>query len=136
VLLDALHRLERPAAVATSSGHAYADRLLIRHGLQSRFAFVLAAEDVKRGKPDPEIYQLAAHRFSVPTRSMLVLEDSPAGLAAARGARAFAVGIPHEHSPAQALEAADLIVTRLDDPSLLHLIASRDEAPLPDEPVH
>jgi HAD superfamily hydrolase (TIGR01509 family) len=136
VLLDLLHKLERPAAVATSSGHAYADRLLSRHGLQDRFAFVLAAEDVTLGKPDPEIYQLAASRFGVPARSMLVLEDSPAGLAAAKAAGSFAVGIPHEHSPREALVAADLIVTRLDDPSLLHLIASRDEKTSNDEPLH
>jgi HAD superfamily hydrolase (TIGR01509 family) len=136
VLLDLLHSLKCPAAVATSSGHAYADRLLLGHGLQSRFTFILASEDVKLGKPDPEIYQLAAHRFGVPARSMLVLEDSPAGLAAARGAGAFAVGIPHAHSPVEALQAADLIVTRLDDPSLLHLIASRDETTLTDEPLH
>ena len=49
----------------------------------------------------------------------MVLEDSPAGVAAARGAGAFAVGVPHEHSPAEALGAADLIVPRLDDPALL-----------------
>ena len=97
---------------------------------------MLASEDVTLGKPDPEIYQLAAQRFGVPARSMVVLEDSPAGLAAARGAGAFAVGIPHEHSPVEALEAADLIVTRLDDPSLLHLIESRDETTLTDEPLH
>ena len=78
---------------------------------------MLASEDVTRGKPDPEIYQLAAQRFGVPAASMLVLEDSPAGLAAAKGAGAFAVGVPHEHSPAEALAAADLIVSRLDDPS-------------------
>jgi HAD superfamily hydrolase (TIGR01509 family) len=127
VLLDLLHELDRPCAVATSSGHAYVDRLLSRHGLQNRFAFVLAAEDVTQGKPDPEIYELAARRFGVPAVEMLVLEDSPAGIAAAKAAGAFAVGIPHEHSPVEALAAADLIVTRLDDPSLLHLISYRDE---------
>ncbi len=136
VLLDLLHALERPAAVATSSGHAYADRLLVRHGLKSRFDFVLAAEDVRLGKPDPEIYQLAARRFGLPASSVLVLEDSPAGLAAAKAAGAIAVGIPHDHSPAQALAAADLIVARLDDPSLLRLIESRDEKPATDEPSH
>ena len=121
VLLDLLHALARPAAVATSSGDAYADRLLVRHGLQNRFEFVLAAEDVELGKPDPEIYQLAARRFGVPADSMLVLEDSPAGVAAAKSAGALAVGIPHDHSPAQALAAADLVVARLDDPSLSSL---------------
>ena len=83
------------------------------------------SEDVTRGKPDPEIYRKAAERFGSPPRSVLVLEDSPAGLAAARGAGAFAVGVPHEHSPAEGLRDADLIVPRLDDPALLALLERR-----------
>ncbi len=53
---------------------------------------------------------------------MLVLEDSPAGLTAAKGAGAITVGVPHEHSPAEALKNADLVVSRLDDPPLFGLI--------------
>jgi HAD superfamily hydrolase (TIGR01509 family) len=136
VLLDRLHALALPAAVATSSRHSYADRLLVRHGIRERFEFVLAAEDVTRGKPDPEIYVLAAARFGVPAPSMIVLEDSPAGLAAAKGAGAIAVGVPHEHSPAEALNAADLLIARLDDHKLLRLIESPDRNPDPDEQLH
>ena len=83
---------------------------------------MLSSEDVTRGKPDPQIYRLAAERFGSPAGSILVLEDSPAGLAAAKGAGMVAVGIPHEHSPAEGLAAADLIVAQLDAPELLHLI--------------
>ena len=120
VLLDHLARRQLPLAVATSSRREYADRLLLtQHGLAHRFQFILASEDVTRGKPDPEIYRLAAERFAVPPSSLLVLEDSPAGLAAARRAGAFAVGVPHEHSPAHALHDADLIVSRLDEPAAL-----------------
>ncbi len=126
VLLDHLGRRAVPLAVATSSSRSYADQLLIRHGLANRFRFVLASEDVTRGKPDPEIYRLAVERFGVTAGTTLVLEDSPAGLAAAKGAGAFAVGVPHEHSPAAALSAADLIVPRLDDPALLHLIDAEE----------
>jgi HAD superfamily hydrolase (TIGR01509 family) len=122
VLLDHLHRRSLPSAVATSSGRAYADRLLTRHGLSGRFAFVLTSEDVTRGKPDPEIYRLAADRFAVPAGEMLVLEDSPAGVEAARGSGAVTVAVPHEHSPVEALRAANLVVPRLDDPALLALI--------------
>ena len=122
VLLEHLRQRELPLAVATSSGRSYADGLLSRHGLTKRFAFVLSSEDVTRGKPDPQIYRLAAERFGTPAGSILVLEDSPAGLAAAKGAGMVAVGIPHEHSPAKGLAAADLIVAQLDAPELLHLI--------------
>jgi beta-phosphoglucomutase-like phosphatase (HAD superfamily) len=135
VLLDHLKRRRMPLAVATSSGRSYADRLLIRHGVRDRFEFVLGSEDVAHGKPDPEIYRLAARRFNVPAGSMLVLEDSPAGIAAARSAGAFAVGVPHEHSPAHALAAANLVVPRLDDPPLLRLIDLDVEEASPDESV-
>jgi HAD superfamily hydrolase (TIGR01509 family) len=126
VLLDHLGRRALPLAVATSSRRSYADRLLTHHGLAGWFEFVLASEDVTRGKPDPEIYHLAAERFAVAASSMLVLEDSPAGVAAAKAAGAIAVGVPHDHSPAQALKDADVIVARLDDPALLHLIEPED----------
>jgi HAD superfamily hydrolase (TIGR01509 family) len=121
-LLDRLGRLRLPSAVATSSGRSYADRLLRRHGLADRFAFVLGSEDVTRGKPDPQIYRLAAERFGLPPGQVLVLEDSPAGAEAGRGAGAVGVGVPHEHSPAEALRSADLIVPRLDDPAVLALL--------------
>ena len=121
-LLDQLKHRQISRAVATSSRREYAERLLGGHGLLDQFAFVLAAEDVTRGKPDPEIYRTAAARLGVPAASVLVLEDSPAGIAAAKGAGTFAVGIPHEHSPADGLGAADRIVTQLDDPNLLALL--------------
>ena len=127
VLLDRLRQHRLPLAVATSSSHSYADRLLTRHGLKDRFEFVLASEDVTRGKPDPEIYRLAAERFGVPSAALLVLEDSPAGLAAAVGAGAIAVGVPHEHSPAEGLTTAVLVVPRLDDPALLRLFETVDQ---------
>jgi HAD superfamily hydrolase (TIGR01509 family) len=124
VFLDHLKRRRRPLAVATSSRRSYADRLLTQHGLADRFEFILASEDVTRGKPDPEIYRAAAERFTIAADSMMVLEDSPAGVAAAKGAGAFAVGVPHDHSPAEGLRDADLIVSRLDEPALLNLIDS------------
>jgi HAD superfamily hydrolase (TIGR01509 family) len=118
-LLAHLERRGIPRAVATSSRRAYAEGLIVRHGLREHFAFLLTAEDVTRGKPDPEIYRTAATRFGIAPRHLLVLEDSPPGLAAAKGAGAFAVGVPHEHSPESGLSAGDLIVPRLDDPALL-----------------
>jgi beta-phosphoglucomutase-like phosphatase (HAD superfamily) len=57
---------------------------------------------------------------------MLVLEDSPAGVAAARAAGAFVVGVPHDHSPADGLAAAHRLASRLDDPWLLDLFGSSE----------
>jgi beta-phosphoglucomutase-like phosphatase (HAD superfamily) len=56
---------------------------------------------------------------------VVVLADSPAGIAAAVAAGTFAVGIPHTHSPAEGPAAAHPIVPRLDDAKLLTLLAQR-----------
>ena len=124
-LLDTLARLGMPRAVATSSRRAYALDLLEQHRLLHSFSFVLTSEDVTRGKPDPEIYQLAAARLGLDPASILVLEDSVAGLAAARSSGAYAVGVPHEHSPAERLVDAHLVVPRLDDPRLIAILERR-----------
>ncbi len=118
-LLDALELRGIPKAVATSSRRAHAERLLGGHGVRDRFAFVLGSEDVRRGKPDPEIYRKAAEGLGVAAERLMVLEDSPAGVAAAKAAGAFAVAVPHAHSLAAGLASADLIVPRLDAPALL-----------------
>lgn len=118
-LLDHLKESGLPAGVATSSSRVYADRLLTNHGIRDRFDFILGSEDVNRGKPDPEIYLKAAARHGKAPGSVLVLEDSRAGVAAAHAAGAFVVGVPHEHSPAEGLSLAHLVVPRLDDPALL-----------------
>ena len=122
-LLDGLRDRGLPLAVATSSGRAYAERLLNGHGLRDRFRHVLCREDVTRHKPDPEVYQLATERLGATPRSTLVLEDTPTGLTAAKGSGAFAVGVPHVYSPIEDLATiADLIVPRLDDPALARRI--------------
>lgn len=123
-LLDHIHTVGLPAAVATSSRRSYAERLLSRHGLLDRFAFLLTAEDVTHGKPDPAIYRLAAERFGIEPAGLLVLEDSPAGVTAGVAAGGFVVAIPHEHSPATGLAHAHRIAHQLDDPLILSLIDS------------
>ncbi|WZP00438.1 HAD family phosphatase [Isosphaeraceae bacterium EP7] len=123
-LLDAIGKRKLPICLATSSRREYAEGLLSRHGLLDRFAFTLCAEDVTESKPAPEIYRKAAARHGVDPSNLLVLEDSPTGIAAAKAAGAYAVGIPHDHSPATGLGAADLLVDRLDDPAVLRLLGS------------
>ena len=126
VLLDHLQKQAIPRVVATSSRRTYAEGLLRRHGLFDHFEAILTGDDVTLGKPDPEIYPKAASRLNIPPERLLVLEDSAPGIEAAKAAGAFAVGVPHEHSPAEGLEAADLIIPRLDDPRLYSLLIGKD----------
>ena len=117
-LLDALRERKIPHAVATSSRRAYAERILRNHRVWDRLHFVLGAEDVSQGKPEPEIYLKAADRLELPPKAILVLEDSPPGVTAAKAAGAFTVAVPHDQSPADGLGHADLLIQGLDDPIL------------------
>lgn len=76
-----------PMAVATSSPRKVLDFTLNELGLNEFFQKVkLSAEDVKEGKPAPEVFQLAAIRLSHRCEDCLVFEDSVAGIRGARSA--------------------------------------------------
>jgi len=114
-LLAALETAGIPKAIATSSGRRLTEACLVPFQLAPRFRFILTSADITRGKPDPEIYLLAAQRFRVPPAKMLVLEDSQNGCCAAAAAGAFTVAVPGEHSRRQDFGAANLVIESLAD---------------------
>ena len=114
-LLDRLETASIPKAIATSSRRATVRDLLSRFDLESRFDFLLAAEDISQGKPDPEVYLEAIRRFGVPAERVLVLEDSYNGCRAAIQAGAFTVAVPAQHSFQQDFSTAALVVDDLKD---------------------
>ncbi|TPM38871.1 HAD-IA family hydrolase [Mesorhizobium sp. B2-2-3] len=62
-------------------------------------AVLIAAEDVSRGKPAPDCFQLGATRLGVDARDCLVFEDAPAGITAAEaaGAAVMVINATHRH---------------------------------------
>ena len=96
--VDELAARRVPRAVATSASRYDADRLLGETGLRERFDAVVTAEDVRRGKPDPEVYLLAAHRLGVAPERCLVFEDAVVGVQAARSAGMRAIGVSTAHT--------------------------------------
>ena len=121
-LLAALETAGIPKAIATSSGRRLTEACLTPFRLASRFRFILTSEDITRGKPDPEIYLLAAQRLGVPPAEMLVLEDSHNGCRAAAAAGAFTVAVPGEHSRRQDFSAANLVIGSLADRRLYEVL--------------
>jgi len=114
-LLDALAAAGIPFGVATSSGPDFAHDVLGRVGFLQRMGFVLTCEDVRKGKPHPEIYLAAAGRLGVPPRHMLVLEDSQNGCKAAVASGAVAVAVPGGHSHRHEFPGAAFIADTLGD---------------------
>jgi len=75
-----------PFAVATSAKRARTVDMLDDLGLTRRFQVIITAEEAKYPKPDPEVFELAAQRLQVAADSVLVCEDSLAGVTAAKAA--------------------------------------------------
>jgi len=87
--LEALRRAGRRMTVATGASRVTADLLLQRAGIARFFEFVLTAEDVGSGKPDPEIYRKAVTLAGVDPAHTVVAEDSTSGLEAAIAASTY-----------------------------------------------
>jgi HAD superfamily hydrolase (TIGR01509 family) len=92
-LLDALAALAVPIGLVTSSYHDLVDPALAVLGRQ-RFGVVVTGEDVTRGKPDPEPYEMACKLLAVDPARTVVLEDAPHGVASAEGAGCRVVAVP------------------------------------------
>jgi beta-phosphoglucomutase-like phosphatase (HAD superfamily) len=119
-LLRGLRREGYPTACATMSHIPQVRRVLSVLGLDDAFDVVATADDIRRGKPDPEIDLLVAERMGVPPEEFLVIEDSPAGVGAAVAAGMAVVAVPTEITR-KALRASGLLDPRwiADDPRKL-----------------
>jgi mannitol-1-/sugar-/sorbitol-6-phosphatase len=115
---------EDRVAVVTSATRALATARLGAVGLTPP-AVVVHAEDVSRGKPDPEGYLTAAGRLGVDPAEALVVEDAPPGIEAGRAAGAAVVGVTSTHAAGE-LAAADVVIPSLE--SLPAVLAEEFEA--------
>ncbi|MBI3320001.1 MAG: HAD-IA family hydrolase, partial [Candidatus Omnitrophica bacterium] len=69
----------------------------------------ICAEDVTQGKPDPQVFLLAAQRLGIAPSRCVVVEDAPVGIQAARAAGMRTVAVTTTH-PAAALRDADRVI--------------------------
>jgi len=81
-------------AVASSSSHAWVDGHLKYRNLDHFFSTVVCREDTVLHKPHPEPYQTALRRLGVGAEYAVAVEDSPAGVAAARAAGLYTIAVP------------------------------------------
>jgi pseudouridine 5'-phosphatase len=120
--LDDLAAATIPIAVATSATPEYAEHVLTKLGLKNRFKFILTAVDIKRGKPAPDVYLLAADRLSITPAQMMVLEDSGNGCRAAVAAGAYAVAVPNRHTREHKFPNVQLTADTLADPRIRRVL--------------
>lgn len=86
-----------PLAVASGTRKERLSASLKTLGILDYFKVVIGNDEVKDGKPSPEIYIKAAKELKVNPKDCLVFEDQPKGLAAAKAANMFCIVIPNKN---------------------------------------
>jgi len=113
-LLDDLTAAGALLAIGSSGVRANLELTVEECGLHGRFATIVSGEDVTRGKPDPQVFLLAASRAGVDPSRSVVFEDAPVGIRAAKAAGMLAIGVTSSHSAEALHEAgADEVVADL-----------------------
>jgi beta-phosphoglucomutase len=112
-----------PLAIVSGAARAEIEPVLEAAGIADLFAAIVPAEDVERGKPEPDGYLRALTLLDgdLGARDVLVFEDTEAGVAAAKGAGMRCFAVLGTLAP-ERLAEADEIVERLDLPLMERLL--------------
>jgi len=100
-----------PMALATSSRKRYLEFIFDGLNLWQYFQVIVTSEDVKKGKPDPEVYLKAATQLGIPAEHCLAIEDSLSGIKSAQAAGMKVIGIATTHAPEEILQADKVILS-------------------------
>jgi HAD superfamily hydrolase (TIGR01509 family) len=102
-----------PRALASSSARRLVEATLGRFGVRERFDAVVTGDCVAHPKPAPDIFLEAARRLGVQPEECVVLEDSLAGVRAARAAGMRVIAVPEGSPSAEMAARADAVVSDL-----------------------
>jgi beta-phosphoglucomutase len=123
-LVRHLRASRTPLAICSGALRSDITPILATLGITECFDVVVTAEDVARSKPDPECYRMAHTRLNqfrgldLAPGQVLAIEDTPAGIAAAKGAGLVVIAVTNSY-PAAHLSQADQIVESLDPAEIL-----------------
>jgi beta-phosphoglucomutase len=105
-----LHQQGWRQAIASAAPRENIEVVLEALSAKQRFQGIVSAEDVSRGKPDPEVYLTAAARVGAAPDRCIVVEDAVAGIEGAKRAGMRSIGVNHNGKQL----AADIVVQSLD----------------------
>jgi HAD superfamily hydrolase (TIGR01509 family) len=118
--VETLKKYSIPVAMASTRPRKYLERAIEAIGMEGFFNVVIAAEDVYRGKPDPEMFLYAAEQLGFISERCIVFGNSNLSVEAAHDCCMKCVAVSGKH-PVYELGAADLVVRQLDDLSMVDL---------------
>ena len=110
-------------AIASSSDHEWVETHAKQLGVLHYFDAVICSDDVGAGrtKPNPDLFLMALDQLQVEKNEVVVFEDSPNGVEAARRAGLFVVAVPNPVTSLLNLDGADLVAESLSDISFSEL---------------
>jgi HAD superfamily hydrolase (TIGR01509 family) len=119
---ETLLRRGIPIAVASNSPRRFVDAALGSAGLADLFEVIVSSDDVEHGKPAPDLYLTACSRLRAEPGRSVAFEDSRTGVASARAAGMFVIGVPS--APGAVLDA-HVTYQSLTDTELGNWVATR-----------
>jgi HAD superfamily hydrolase (TIGR01509 family) len=129
LLRDAL-ALGLGRAVASSSSLGWVNGWLERHAIRGLVDVVVGRDDVRKVKPDPELFLLAASRLGRAPAACVVFEDSPNGMRAALAAGMRCVAVPNALTAPLDRPGVDLVLDSLADRPLAAILEALAAVPL------
>jgi mannitol-1-/sugar-/sorbitol-6-phosphatase len=99
-------------AIATSGPRELAIARLKHVGLPVP-SILITAEDVRDGKPAPDVYMRAVERLAISPGNAIAVEDAPAGIESAKAAGLHVIGLATTHDAAE-LTSADVVIARIE----------------------
>lgn len=113
-------------ALVTNAPRGNVDFILPILGLEKAFDLWVLADELEKGKPDPEPYLSALSRLKISADEAVVFEDSGNGIRSASGAGIFTYGMTSTHPASELLAVgADMAISDFSDPALWDDLAAR-----------
>lgn len=107
-LLEKVKKRDLKMALATSGDREYVNIIFEKWPrFKYFFTTLVVSEDVKRGKPYPDVYKKALEKLNIQSMEAVVLEDSFNGVAAAKAAGIQVIAVPNKHYPEADFTLAD-----------------------------
>ncbi len=103
-------------AIASSSSIKFIKHILNRLGLENQFDTITSGNEVKHGKPEPDIFLLTAKRLDIEPQNCIVIEDGYSGMIAAKKSGMKCIGLVEDEKARS--YPADLLVTGLEQLTL------------------
>ncbi|MBI2039768.1 HAD family phosphatase [Candidatus Microgenomates bacterium] len=118
--LDLIEKLQKhgyPLALASSTNQKFISIILSSLSIKEKFSAVVSGDEVKQGKPNPEIFLLTSKKLGISSSDCLVIEDAPSGIKAAKAAGMKCIAIATSVTKDK-LQNADRVISAFDELSI------------------